>query len=115
MLIVQRNFVVDKRGDCVNENKYICIWYSWGDIESPIKVPEKEDAFDYMMSIALEEVKTSIVEDEEPVTIWVKENDDGEEIIVINYHYNNEFCYYKVFDNEIKANKFYDYWMNENE
>ena len=96
----------------MNENKYICIWYSWGDIESPVEVPEDEEPFDYMMEIALNEVRVSVVANESPVTIGIEDNEYGDEIVVLNYHKDNEFCYYKVFDNEEEANKFYDDWMN---
>jgi hypothetical protein len=91
-------------------NKYIGIWYSWGDIELPVKVPENEDAFDYMMEVALQEVKVSIAECEDTVTIWLKDIDhrNGSGVIVLNYHSDNEYCYYKLFDSEEKCQDFLD-------
>lgn len=91
----------------MKENKYIGIWYSWGDIEVPVEVPEGKDAFDYMVELALEEVRITIVEDEEKATIWINEDEN----VVLNYHYDNEYCYYRIFKNEKEANKFYDNFM----
>lgn len=89
-------------------NKYIGIWYSWGDVENPVKIPKDTDAFDYIMEIALKEVKVSIVESEDTVTIWVKEDEDGSEIVVLNYHRDNEYCYYKIFDSKEECQNFLD-------
>lgn len=93
-------------------SKYIGIWYSRGDVEYPVEVPENVDAFDYMMKTALEEVRVSITESEDAVTIWVKE-DDGREIVVLNYHSDNEYCYYKIFDSEEECQDYLDEYMDE--
>lgn len=94
-------------------NKYIGIWYSWGDVEYPVKVPEGRDAFNYMIEIALKEVKISITESEDIVAIWIKEDDNGNEIVVLNYQRDNEYCYYKIFDSEEECQKFLDKYMEE--
>ena len=94
-------------------NKYIGIWYSWGDIECPVEVPENVDAFNYMMKVALEEVKVSVTESEDTVTIWIKEDNDGSEVVVLNYHRDNEYCYYKIFDSEEECQDFLDEYMEE--
>lgn len=95
----------------MEENKYICIWYSWGDVEVPVEVPKGKDAFDFMVELALIEIRVAIVECEDTATIWINEDDDGKEIVILNYHRDNEFCYYKIFENEEEADKFYDSFM----
>ena len=90
----------------MKENKYICIWYSWGEVESPVKVPEDKDAFDYMVELALKEVGIVIVEESKRATIWTNEDDNGNTIIVLNYGWSDDYCYYKIFDNEEEADKF---------
>ena len=87
-------------------SKYIGIWYSWGDIENPIEVPENVDAFNYMMKIALVEVKISVIESEDTVTIWIEEDSNGNEVVVLNYHRDNEYCYYKIFNSEDECQDF---------
>ena len=93
--------------------KYIGIWYSWGDVEDPVEIPENEDAFNYMMKVALEEVRVSVAENEDTVTIWVTEDNDGNEVVVLNYHRDSEYCYYKLFDNEEECQDFLDEYMEE--
>jgi hypothetical protein len=94
-------------------SKHIGIWYSWGDVECPIEVPENADAFNYMMKMALEEVRVSITESEDAVTIWIKEDDNGGDVVVLNYHSYNEYCYYKIFDSEEECQSFLDEYMEE--
>lgn len=89
-------------------SKYIGIWYSWGDTECPVKIPQNVNEFSYMMQIALEEVRVSVVESEDTVTIWIKEDYDGNEIVVLNYHSDGEFCYYQIFDSEEECQDFLD-------
>ena len=57
------------------------------------------------------EIRVAIVECEDTATIWINEDDDGKEIVILNYHRDNEFCYYKIFENEEEADKFYDSFM----
>lgn len=94
-------------------SKYIGIWYSWGDVERPVEIPKNINEFNYMMEIALEEVRVSVVEGEDTVTIWVKEDDDGNEVVVLNYHSDNEYCYYKIFDSEEECRDFLDEYREE--
>lgn len=96
------------------ENKYICIWYSWGDIEPLVGAPEGWDAFDYMVSLALREVKTCLVENEEPITVGMNEDEAGNKTIVLNYLVDNEYCYYKVFDGEAESKDFEAELFDEN-
>lgn len=96
-------------------NKYIGIWYSRGDIEYPVEVPKGREAFNYMIEIALTEVRVSITESEDTVTIWIKEDDDGSEVVVLNYHWDNEYCYYKIFDSEEECQDFLDEFIEENQ
>lgn len=93
--------------------KYIGIWYSWGESEYPVEVPECEDAFKYMMKIALEEVRVSVVEGEYAVTIFLEEDEDGGKVVVLNYHSDNEYCFYKIFDSEEECLTFLDEHTND--
>ena len=40
-------------------------------------------------------------------------DDDGNEIVVLNYHRDNEYCYYKIFDSEEECQSFLDEYMEE--
>lgn len=91
------------------ENKYICIWYSWGDIENPVEVPAEENAFEYMLNLAFKEARIELIENLNAVTITANDEcENDEQGITLKYHSDGEYCYYKIFDNEEQANAFYD-------
>lgn len=73
----------------------ININYSWGDEESPIKIEKEcmEDAFDYMIDLAINELKTSLQEWREPHNIRVYPNENK---VTLWYGYDDENCYYKL-------------------
>lgn len=77
--------------------KYIQIWYSWGDQESPVEVPEGTDAWEYMKKIVAQEVFVSQCEHPYGCTVWA---DYDEGMVRLKYHYDDEYCYYLITDEE---------------
>jgi hypothetical protein len=71
--------------------KWIQIWYSWGDQESPVEVPDGIDAWEYMKELAATEVFVSQEEHPYGCTIWPYPD---EYKIVLKYHCDDEYCYY---------------------
>ena len=73
----------------------INISYSWGDEESPIEIEAEcvEDAFNCMVDLATEEIKTSLREWREPHELRINPNDNE---IIVWYGYDDERCYYKL-------------------
>lgn len=78
-------------------NKWIQIWYSWGDQESPVEVPEGTDAWEYMKKLVAEETFVSQEEYPYGCTIWTYP-DEGK--VVLKYHQDDEYCYYLITDEE---------------
>ena len=76
-------------------SKYIQIWYSWGDQEAPVEVPEGKDAFAYAIELSTAEAKEYMCTGHNGVSI---ESYSDEEKIVLNYYDDNEKCYYMVTD-----------------
>ena len=77
--------------------KWIQIWYSWGDQESPIEVPNGTDAWEYMKKLVIDEAEVS-QEDrdcESHIRFYPEE-----EKIVLRYGYDDEECYYLITDTE---------------
>ena len=78
-------------------NKWIQIWYSWGDQESPVEVPEGTDAWEYMKKLVIDEAEVSQEgHDEENGIRFYPEEDK----IVLHYGYDDEYCYYLITDEE---------------
>lgn len=79
--------------------KWIQIWYSWGDQESPVEVPEGTDAWEYMKKLAVDEAAVSFYEHEDEGEIGLKfYADEGK--IVLHYPSDDEYCYYLITDAE---------------
>lgn len=77
--------------------KWIQIWYSWGDQESPIEVPDGIDAWEYMKQLVITEVDISQEEYPYGCSVWVYPEEDK---IVLKYHSDDEYCYYLITDTE---------------
>lgn len=77
--------------------KYIQIWYSWGDQESPIEVPKGTDAWEYMKQLVANEVFVSQEAYPEGCTVYVYADENKVEL---KYHYDGEWCYYLITDEE---------------
>ena len=73
----------------------IKIKYSWGDEEEPIIIENynKEDAFNYMIDLAIKETKTTIKEHEGDIFIRIFPKDFD---ILLDYGYDGEQCYYEL-------------------
>ena len=83
----------------LNKKKWIQIWYSWGDQESSIEVPEGTDAWEYMKSLAVNEAEIAFSSHEDEGEIGLQFF-VGEEKIVLHYPYDDEYCYYLITDTE---------------
>ena len=77
--------------------KWIQIWYSWGDRESPVEVPSEADAWEYMKQLVITEI--DVCQEEYPYGCGVWMYPD-EEKIVIKYYQDDEYCYYLITDVE---------------
>lgn len=77
--------------------KWIQIWYSWGDQEEPVKVPEGADPWEYMKKLVINEAEVSQQghESETGIRFYPEENK-----IVLRYGYDEERCYYQITDTE---------------
>lgn len=77
--------------------KYIQIWYSWGDQESPIEVPKGTDAWEYMKKLVINEAEVSQEDNyyESGIRFYPEEDK-----IVLHYQYDDEYCYYLITDKE---------------
>ena len=78
-------------------SKWIQIWYSWVDIESPVEIPEVVDAWEYMKKIVAEEVFVAQEEYPGGCTVYVYAE---EEKVYLKYHIDGEWCYYLITDEE---------------
>ena len=77
--------------------KYIQIWYSWGDQESSVEVPDGTDAWEYMKKLVAEEVFVSMEEYPYGCGVWAYPDEDK---IILKYYYDDECCYYLITDEE---------------
>lgn len=79
--------------------KWIQIWYSWGDQESPVEVPEDKDPWEYMMELAFEEVYCAkeMCDPYMEIGLKIAANESG---IRLYYPYDGEYCYYLITDEE---------------
>ena len=85
-------------------SKWIQIWYSWGDQESPVEVPEDKDPWEYMMELVLQEVRYAKEMCDSYMEIDVRIRAD-ESKVSLYYPYDGEWCYYLITDE-----KEYDPW-----
>ena len=76
---------------------YVQIYYSWGDQEAPVEVPESEDPFEYAFKLALEEIFVSTFEAEEA---YHSINADRDSRLITLYYGDGTYCYYKVTEEE---------------
>lgn len=77
--------------------KWIQIWYSWGDQEHPVKVPEGVDPWDYAKKLAVDEASVAQEMTDNELGLRFYE-DEGR--IVLHYTYDDTFCYYLITDEE---------------
>ena len=77
--------------------KYIQIWYSWGDIECPVEIPEGVDEWKYMKQIVAEEMFVAQEEHPYGCTMYAYVEKGKVEL---RYHQDDEWCYYLITDEE---------------
>lgn len=78
-------------------SKWIQIWYSWGEQESPIEVKDGIDAWEYLKQLVAKEVFVS--QEEYPYGCSVYAYVEGQRV-EIHYHKDDEWCYYLITDEE---------------
>ena len=78
-------------------SKYIQIWYSCGDQEIPVEVPEGVDAWKYMEELVAMEVFVSQEEYPYGCTVYADVEQGKVELI---YLQDNKTCYYLITDEE---------------
>lgn len=80
-------------------NKWIHIWYSFGDHESPYEVPEGVSPWEYIKRLVVNEAARSFLGHEDEGEIGLKfYPDEGK--IILHYPYDDEYCYYLITDTE---------------
>lgn len=78
--------------------KWIQIWYSWGDQESPVEVPNGTDAWEYMVQLATKESKIELVEHEPDIDVMIQLSRNMDKVTL---HYTDGHrCYYLITDVE---------------
>ena len=87
--------------------KYIQIWYSWGDQESPVEVPKGINAWEYMAQLAVKETRIELVENEPCIDVMLQFSKNMGKVIL--YYTDGQRCYYQITNEED-----YDPWENEN-
>lgn len=78
--------------------KWIQIWYSWGDQESPIEVPDEADAWEYMAQLAINELRIDVEEKESDVNTILQFSSTMNKVTL--YYADGERCYYLITDAE---------------
>lgn len=78
---------------------WIHIWYSWGDFESPLYVPDGVDPWEKMKQLAIDEAEVSFFEHEDDGEIGLQFYPEQKKII-LHYPYDDTYCYYLIADAE---------------
>ena len=73
--------------------KWIQIWYSWGDQESPVEIPEGIDAWKYMEQVVATEMFVSQEDYPYGCTMYAYV-DKGK--VELKYHQDDEWCHYLI-------------------
>ena len=79
------------------KKKWIQIWYSWGDQESPVEVPVGTDPWEYLKKLVIDEV--SVYQEEYPYGcgVWMHPDDN---MVELKYFDDNTYCYYMITNSE---------------
>lgn len=80
----------------INSTYRINIKYSWGEEEEPVEViaANKEEAFDYMIDLAMKELKACVKD--YPAAEFVVLTCPDEYKVILHYGYDGEDCYYEL-------------------
>ena len=78
-------------------NKWIQIFYSWGDQEEPVPVPKGEDAWEFAKKLAVNEADIEYTERPEDGEVGLQFfRSEGE--IVLHYPHDDEYCHFLITD-----------------
>jgi hypothetical protein len=77
--------------------KWIQIWYSWGDRESPVAIPEGVDPWEYMEHIVAKEMFISQEDYPHGCTMYA-DMEQGK--VELKYHSDGGWCYYLITNEE---------------
>lgn len=75
--------------------KWIQIWYSWGDQEHPVLVPDEVDPWEYLKQLVINEVDVYQEENPYGCGVWMHPDDQMAEL---KYFGDNTYCYYLITD-----------------
>lgn len=89
--------MVEKMKDFASP-RWIQIWYSWGDQESPVEVPAGVDPWEYMKHLAANEAEIDFMEHEDCGSVGLAFYPDVDEIHL--RYADGEYCFYKITDTE---------------
>lgn len=78
--------------------KWIQIWYSWGDQESPVEVPDGIDAWEYMAQLAIKELRIDTEGKESSIDAMLQFSSNMDEVTL--YYSDGQRCYYLITDTE---------------
>ena len=76
---------------------YVKIWYSWGDHEMPLTVPNGIDPWEYMKKLAVDECEVAFTEAMSENGCSLRFYPD-ENLIVLHYDYDDTYCFYKAIE-----------------
>lgn len=79
------------------DKKWIQIWYSCGDQESPVAIPDGVDPWEYLKRLIIDEVEVSQEEYAYGCTVWMYQDNNCAEI---KYLQDESYCYYLITDVE---------------
>lgn len=79
-------------GKVDDTGKMIDIKYSWGDSEEPVEIPDGQDAWEFMLELALKEARLECREHFSEGCVRIIPNADN-----IELHYcNGDICHYSI-------------------
>lgn len=80
-------------------SRWIQMWYSWGDQETPIEAPVGVDPWEKMKQLAIDEAEVAFFEHEDEGEIGLQFYPEQRKII-LHYQYDDTYCYYMITDTE---------------
>lgn len=73
--------------------KWIQIWYSWGDQEHPVKVPDGVSPWEFLKKLVIDEIDVCQEENHYGCGVWFHPDDGMAEL---KYFRDNTYCYYLI-------------------
>lgn len=88
-----------EKSEAEDAAKWVQIWYSWGDQEAPVEVPEGTDSWEYAKKLAIAEAAAAFQGHEDGGEIGLSfYKEEGK--IILHYQYDDTYCYYLITDTE---------------